>query len=100
MSGAITPLPRRSLSQARLVVADTGGHDAPQVLDACNVLELYGSRADQIRARALRAALLDGSIQCHGDRQPIQHRLALLADVFGVLALFGLLFLFLLFTPA
>jgi hypothetical protein len=100
MSGIITSPPHRSLSEARLMVADTSGHDAAQVFDACDVLERHGSRADQIRARALRTALLAGAIQCHGDRQPTRHRIALLSDVLGVLALFGLLFLFLLFTPA
>lgn len=100
MSGVITALPRHGLCQARLLVADPSGHDSPQVLEACDVLERYGNRTDQIRARALRTAILSRTIQCHGRRQAWQRRLVLLANAIGILALFGLLFLFLLFTPA
>jgi hypothetical protein len=81
------------------LVANASKHDEPLVLEACDVLERYGSPTDQTRGRALRAAILSRTMRTP-DQTPVwPHRLAILADLFGAVALFGLLFLLLLFTP-
>lgn len=99
MSGSSVRPPRCTLSQARLLVATASKHDEPLVLEACDVLERYGSPTDQTRGRALRAAILSRAMRTSDETPVWPHRLAILADLIGAVALFGLLFLLLLFTP-
>lgn len=103
MSAQILRMPALDIAAARHLVAYPDLHDDGAVLDACDMLEARGDWIDNERARALRAVLVREAIDRINRRGRMRRKLKLLAlisgDVLGALSLFGLLYLFLLFTP-
>lgn len=99
MSAQVIRFPSMSVAEARQVIANPHIHCDASVLDACEVLQTYGDWMDHERAKALHAAIVRDAIADLNRKGRIRRGLAIAGDVIGVLSIFGILYLFLLFTP-
>lgn len=99
MSAQVIRFPSMTVADARQIIANPDIHDDASVLDACEFLQTYGDWMDHERAKALHAAIVRDAIAGLNRKGRIRRGLAIAGDVIGVLSLFGILYLFLLFTP-
>ena len=99
MSAQVIRFPSMSVAEARQIIANPDIHCEASVLDACEFLQTYGDWMDHERAKALHAAIVRDAIADLNRKGRIRRWLAIAGDVIGVLSLFGILYLFLLFTP-
>lgn len=96
MSAQVIRFPSITVAEARQIIANPDMHCEASVLDACELLQTYGDWMDHERAKALHAAIVRDAIADLNRKGRIRRWLG---DLFGVLSLFGILYLFLLFTP-
>lgn len=99
MSAQVIRFPSMSVAEARQIIANPDMHCEASVLDACEILQTYGDWMDHERANSLHAAIVRDAIADLNRKGRIRLWLAIAGDVIGVLSLFGILYLFLLFTP-
>lgn len=103
MSAQVIRFHSMSVAEARQIIANPDMHCEASVLDACEFLQVYGDWMDYERAKALKAAMIRDAIDeinRKGRRRQTLRRIATIAgDAVGALSLFGILYLFLLFTP-
>jgi len=100
MTAQIVRFPFMSVMEAREIVSNPDLHDEASVLDACEMLAICGGWEDRQRAKTLHAQIVSRAvceINAAGRRRA---RIgALIEGAVGAACLFGLLYLFLLFTP-
>ena len=96
MSAQVIRFPSMSVAEARQIIANPDIHCEASVLDACEFLQVYGDWMDHERAKALHAAIVRDAIADLNRKGRIRRWLG---DLFGAVCLFGILYLFLLFTP-
>jgi len=99
MSAQVIRFPSMSVAEARYIIANPDIHCDASVLDACEFLQTYGDWMDHERAKALHAAIVRDAVAEINRKGRIRRGLAIAGDLIGVLSLFGILYLFLIFTP-
>jgi len=99
MSAQVIRFPSMNIAAARQIIANPEMHDDASVLDACEFLLTRGDWIDHERAKALHAAIIRDAIADINHDGRIRRALLIAGDVIGAASLFGILFLFLLFTP-
>lgn len=96
MSAQVIRFLSTTVADARLIIANPDMHDDASVLDACEFLQAYGDWMDHERAKALHAAIVRDAIADLNRKGRIRRWLG---DLLGAVCLFGILYLFLLYTP-
>ncbi len=99
MSAQVIRFPSMSVACARHIIARPDMHRDATVLDACEFLQAAGDWMDHERAKALHAAIVRDAVAGLNRKGRIRRWLAVAGDVVGVISLFCVLYLFLLFTP-
>jgi hypothetical protein len=99
MSAQPVRLPTIDTANARQIIAHPDHQDAASVLDACEHLQTYGDRMDRERAKALHATIVQDAVADIYRKGRIQRGMAIAGDLIGAAILFGILYIFLLFTP-
>jgi hypothetical protein len=82
------------------IIANPDIHCEALVLDACEFLRTYGDWMDHEHAKVLHAAIIRDAIAGLNRKGSIRRWLTIAGDVIGAAHLFGILYLFLLFTPS
>ena len=99
MTAEVIPIPSMSVAEARQIIAHPDMHDAATVLDACEFLRDRGDWMDRERAKALHAEIVRIAVSGINRAGRIRRWLLIVGDLLGTVALFGILYLLLIFTP-
>ena len=99
MSAPPIRLPTTDTANARQIIAHPDHQDAASVLRACAHLQIYGSGMDRERAKALHTAIVRNAVTDINRKGRIRRGMATAGDVIGAALLFGILYIFLIFTP-
>jgi hypothetical protein len=97
MSAQVIRFPSMSVADARKIIANPDIHCDASVLHACEFLQTYGDWMDHERAKALHAAIVRDAVAEINPKGRIRRWLG---DLIGAVSIFGILYLFLLFTPS
>jgi len=92
-------LPTIETANARQIIARPDHKDEASVLSACAHLQIYGNGMDRERPKVLHTAILRDAVTNINRKGRIRRGMATAGDVIGAALLFGILYIFLIFTP-
>lgn len=100
MSAQVIFFPSMSVAEARQIIANPDIHDKASVLDACEFLQTHGDWMAHNRAKTLHTAIVRDAIAELNRKGRFWRALTIVGNLIGAASLFGILYLFLLFTPS